>query len=60
MTVVGSGPNATVLHYGKSTRQMQDGDLLLVDAAANNQVLTGDITRTYPINGKFTAAQRAI
>jgi Xaa-Pro aminopeptidase len=59
-SIVGSGPNATTLHYGKSTRQMQDGDLLLVDAAANFQGLTGDITRTYPVNGKFTPAQREI
>ena len=59
-SIVGSGPNATTLHYGKSTRQMQNGDLLLVDAAANFQGLTGDITRTYPVNGKFTREQRAI
>ncbi len=59
-SIVGSGPNATTLHYGKSTRLMQNGDLLLVDAAANFQGLTGDITRTYPVNGKFTPEQRAI
>ncbi len=59
-SIVGSGPNATTLHYGASTRQMQNGDLLLVDAAANFQGLTGDITRTYPVNGKFTPAQREI
>jgi Xaa-Pro aminopeptidase len=59
-SIVGSGPNATVLHYGASTRQMQNGDLLLVDAAANFQGLTGDITRTYPVNGRFTPAQRDI
>jgi Xaa-Pro aminopeptidase len=59
-SIVGSGPNATTLHYEASTRQMQNGDLLLVDAAANFQGLTGDITRTYPINGKFTPAQRDI
>jgi Xaa-Pro aminopeptidase len=59
-SIVGSGPNATTLHYGKSTRLMQNGDLLLVDAAANFQGLTGDITRTYPVNGRFTPEQRAI
>jgi Xaa-Pro aminopeptidase len=59
-SIVGSGPNATTLHYEASTRQMQDGDLLLVDAAANFQGLTGDITRTYPVNGKFTREQRDI
>ena len=59
-SIVGSGPNATTLHYGASTRQMKNGDLLLVDAAANFQGLTGDITRTYPVNGRFTPAQRDI
>ena len=59
-SIVGAGPNATTLHYEKSTRQMKNGDLLLVDAAANFQGLTGDITRTYPVNGKFTREQRAI
>jgi Xaa-Pro aminopeptidase len=59
-SIVASGPNATTLHYEQSTRQMQDGDLLLVDAAGNFQGLTGDITRTYPVNGRFTRAQRAI
>ena len=57
-SIVGSGPNATILHYTKSSRQMKDGDVLLVDAAANYQGMTVDITRTYPINGRFTAAQR--
>ena len=59
-SIVGSGPNATILHYSKSSRQMQAGDLLLVDAAANYQGLTGDITRTYPVSGTFTPAQKAI
>jgi Xaa-Pro aminopeptidase len=59
-SIVGSGPNATTLHYESSTRQMKNGDLLLVDAAANFQGLTGDITRTYPVNGKFSPAQRDI
>jgi Xaa-Pro aminopeptidase len=59
-SIVGSGPNATILHYEASRRQMKDGDLLLVDAAANFQGYTVDITRTYPVNGKFTQAQRDI
>jgi Xaa-Pro aminopeptidase len=57
-SIVGSGPNATILHYNESSRQMQDGDLLLVDAAANYKGYTVDITRTYPINGTFTEAQK--
>jgi Xaa-Pro aminopeptidase len=59
-SIVGSGPNATTLHYEKSSRQMQAGELLLVDAAANYQGYTGDITRTYPVSGTFTREQRDI
>lgn len=59
-SIVGSGPNATILHYNKSSRKMEAGDLLLVDAAANYQGYTGDITRTYPISGRFMPAHRDI
>jgi Xaa-Pro aminopeptidase len=59
-SIVASGPNATTLHYEASTRQMKNGELLLVDAAANYNYLTTDITRTYPVNGKFTSAQKDI
>lgn len=59
-SIVGSGPNATVLHYGASSRRMLEGDLLLVDAAANYRGQTGDITRTYPASGRFTPVQREI
>jgi Xaa-Pro aminopeptidase len=57
-SIVGSGPNATVLHYTASTRQMQAGDLLLVDAACSYQYMAGDITRTYPVSGGFSPTQR--
>ncbi len=59
-SIVGSGPNATVLHYEASSRRMLEGDLLLVDAAANYKGQTGDITRTYPASGRFTPVQREI
>jgi Xaa-Pro aminopeptidase len=59
-SIVGSGPNATILHYQKSLRKMEPGDLLLVDAAANYQGLTGDITRTYPVSGTYSRPQRDI
>jgi Xaa-Pro aminopeptidase len=59
-SIVASGPNATTLHYEQSTRQMQAGDLLLVDAAGSYQGLTGDITRTYPVSGRFSPDQRAL
>jgi len=57
-SIVGSGPNATTLHYSESSRKMEEGDMLLVDAAASYQHLTGDITRTYPVSGRFNAVQR--
>jgi Xaa-Pro aminopeptidase len=57
-SIVGSGPNATILHYNESSRQMQPGDLLLVDAAASYKGYTIDITRTYPVDGTFTGPQK--
>lgn len=59
-SIVGSGPNATILHYPDGARQMQAGDLLLVDAACSLEYLTGDITRTYPVSGTFSPAQEDI
>ncbi len=59
-SIVGSGPNATILHYNASSRQMQAGDILLVDAAANFDGYTIDITRSYPVSGTFTEAQKEI
>jgi Xaa-Pro aminopeptidase len=57
-SIVGSGPNATILHYHESSRQMQAGELILVDASANYQGYTVDITRTYPVSGTFSEAQK--
>jgi Xaa-Pro aminopeptidase len=57
-SIVGSGPNATILHYNESSRRMEAGDLLLVDAAANYKGYTVDITRTYPIDGTFSEPQK--
>jgi Xaa-Pro aminopeptidase len=59
-SIVGSGPNATVLHYPEADRQMQAGELLLVDAAANYGYQAADITRTYPVSGTFSQPQREI
>ena len=56
-SIVGSGPNATILHYGESKRQTQDGELVLVDAAANFQGYTADITRTWPVSGRYSPEQ---
>jgi len=59
-SIVGSGPNATILHYPHSERQMLQNELLLVDAACNYQYASGDITRTYPITGRFSPLQKDI
>jgi Xaa-Pro aminopeptidase len=59
-SIVGSGPNATILHYRASRRRMETGELLLVDAAARYEGYTGDVTRTYPVSGTFTPEQREI
>ncbi|WP_033575839.1 Xaa-Pro aminopeptidase [Dickeya chrysanthemi] len=59
-TIVGSGENACILHYTENECQMRDGDLVLIDAGCEYQGYAGDITRTFPVNGKFTPAQRAI
>jgi len=58
--IVGSGANSTVLHYSANDRTMEDGDLLLVDAACEYSMYAADITRTVPVNGHFTARQREI
>ncbi len=59
-TIVGSGENGCILHYTENESQMRDGDLVLIDAGCEYQGYAGDITRTFPVNGKFTPAQRAI
>ncbi|MBV9773907.1 MAG: aminopeptidase P N-terminal domain-containing protein [Gemmatimonadetes bacterium] len=59
-TIVGSGANATVLHYVANDRRARDGELVLVDAGAEWGMYAGDITRTFPVSGRFTEAQRAV
>jgi Xaa-Pro aminopeptidase len=56
--IVGSGPNSCVLHYTENSAQLQHGDLLLIDAGAEFEGYASDITRTFPINGRFSPAQR--
>jgi Xaa-Pro aminopeptidase len=58
--IVGSGINSTILHYSANDRTMQDGDVLLVDAACEYSMYAADITRTVPVNGHFTPRQREI
>jgi Xaa-Pro aminopeptidase len=59
-SIAGSGPNSCTLHYDESNRQMKDGELLLNDSGAEYGMYATDITRTYPVNGHFSAEQRAI
>ena len=59
-SIVASGPNACILHYVENTRRLEAGDLLLIDAGCEYGYMAADITRTFPVNGRFTGPQRAI
>lgn len=59
-SIVGGGANATILHYINNDARLRDGDLLLIDAGAEYEGYASDITRTFPVNGRFTKAQREI
>ncbi len=59
-SIVGGGDNATILHYHANNQVVDDGDLVLVDAGCEVDGYASDITRTWPVNGKFTEAQREI
>ncbi len=58
--IVGGGANGCVLHYRANNSVLKDGDLLLIDAGAEYQCYASDITRTFPVNGKFSVEQRAL
>lgn len=59
-SIVGSGDNATILHYNENNDVINDGDLVLIDAGCEIDGYASDITRTFPVNGKFNDAQREI
>jgi Xaa-Pro aminopeptidase len=59
-SIVGAGANATVLHYINNDGELRDGDLVLIDAGAEYRGYASDITRTFPINGRYTNPQREI
>ena len=59
-TIVGGGANACILHYVENDQVLQDGDLVLIDAGCELDHYAGDITRTFPVNGCFSAEQKAI
>jgi Xaa-Pro aminopeptidase len=59
-SIIGGGANATILHYVENNMPLKDGDLILIDAGAEYQGYASDITRTFPVNGKYTDAQREV
>ncbi len=58
--IIGGGANSCVMHYRDNDKALCDGDLLLIDAGCEHDYYASDITRTFPVNGRFTAAQRAV
>jgi len=58
--IVGGGANACILHYHENSDELQDGDLLLIDAGCEYELYASDITRTFPVGGRFTPEQRAV
>jgi len=60
LPIVGGGDNACILHYINNNKELNDGDLVLIDAGAEYDYYASDITRTFPVNGKFTSAQAEI
>ncbi len=58
--IVAAGANACVLHYTKNTGVLNDGDLILIDAGCEYELYASDVTRTFPINGRFSEPQRAL
>jgi len=58
--IVGGGANSCILHYHENSATLEDGELLLIDAGCEYELYASDITRTFPINGRFTPEQRAI
>ncbi len=58
--IVGSGANACTLHYVENDAELKDGDLVLIDAGCELDYYASDITRTFPVNGRFSAEQRAV
>ena len=59
-SIVGGGANGCILHYTENNAQLNDGDLLLIDAGAEYDCYASDVTRTFPVNGRFSASQKAL
>lgn len=59
-SIVGGGANACILHYTENNAELRDGDLVLIDAGGELAYYAADITRTFPVNGRFSAEQKAL
>ena len=59
-SIVGGGPNACILHYTENSASLKSGDMLLIDAGAEYDYYASDVTRTFPVNGRFTPEQEAV
>ena len=59
-SIVGGGENGCILHYVENNKELKDGDLVLIDAACEYEFYASDITRTFPVNGKFSTEQKAL
>jgi Xaa-Pro aminopeptidase len=59
-SIVGGGPNGCILHYVENSATLKNGDLLLIDAGAEYDCYAADISRTFPVNGKYSRAQRSL
>ena len=59
-SIVGGGNNSCILHYVENNDELKDGDLVLVDAGCEYEYYASDVTRTFPVNGKFSAEQKEI
>jgi Xaa-Pro aminopeptidase len=59
-SIVGSGVNACVLHYTENNARLRGGDLVLIDAGCEYEGYAADITRTFPVSGRFSPEQRAL
>jgi Xaa-Pro aminopeptidase len=59
-SIIASGPNATILHYESNSRRLEEGELVLIDAGGEWGYVAADITRTFPVSGRFSPAQRKL
>ncbi len=60
LPIVGGGENGCILHYTENSDELKDGNLVLIDTGAEVDLYAGDVTRTYPVNGKFSDAQKQV